>query len=80
MVDKPNKTDAPIAFFLLFKLANTMEDIVKPSGILCSRTAINTTKPNPLFIAKLATIDKPSKKVCIIMPINVPYIVVWVLD
>ena len=35
IVDRPNKKDAPIAFFLLSKLANTMEEIVKPSGILC---------------------------------------------
>ena len=63
IVDIPNKKDASIAFFLLFKLANTIEEIVKPSGILCSNTAINTTNPIFSSILKLATIETPSKNV-----------------
>jgi len=43
--------------------ASMIEATVKPSGILCSRIATNTSKPTRKFTRNAAAIDTPSQKV-----------------
>ena len=67
-VASPNSTEANHDRFLLKPLASITEVTVKPSGILCRKTARKMTQPSHGEMRKPAVMAMPSKKVWIIKP------------
>ena len=60
----------PSAALVEYPEVMIIDEIVKPSGILCRKTARKISRPTPGEIVKPAPIATPSKNVCTSIPIN----------